>query len=32
MEFWQARQNRLHDRIAYDRQPDRTWQRQRLMP
>jgi pyridoxamine 5'-phosphate oxidase len=32
IEFWQARQNRLHDRIAYERQADGAWRRQRLMP
>jgi pyridoxamine 5'-phosphate oxidase len=32
MEFWQGRRNRLHDRIAYERDPSGTWQRRRLMP
>ena len=32
IEFWQGRQNRLHDRISYDLQSDGTWSRQRLMP
>jgi pyridoxamine 5'-phosphate oxidase len=32
IEFWEARLNRLHDRIAYDRKPDGGWQRRRLMP
>lgn len=32
MEFWQARENRLHDRIVYERQPGGSWSRQRLMP
>lgn len=32
IEFWQARANRLHDRLAYERLPDGTWRRQRLMP
>ena len=32
IEFWQARRNRLHDRMLYERQADGTWQRHRLMP
>ncbi len=32
MEFWQGRRSRLHDRIAYERQPDGRWLRQRLQP
>ena len=32
LEFWQGRPSRLHDRIAYVRQADGTWQRQRLQP
>lgn len=32
MEFWQGRPSRLHDRIAYIRQADGGWQRQRLQP
>jgi pyridoxamine 5'-phosphate oxidase len=32
VEFWQARENRLHDRIVYERQPEGEWRRQRLMP
>ena len=31
-EFWQGRPSRLHDRIAYVRQPDGSWLRQRLAP
>jgi len=32
MEFWQGRGNRLHDRIAYERFADGTWERMRLQP
>lgn len=32
IEFWQERLARLHDRIRYDRQPDRSWRLQRLSP
>lgn len=32
IEFWQARVNRLHDRMVYERQTDGSWRRQRLMP
>jgi pyridoxamine 5'-phosphate oxidase len=32
IEFWQGRQNRLHDRIRYLRQPSGTWSRNRLSP
>ncbi len=32
IEFWQGRRSRLHDRIAYERQPDGHWLRQRLQP
>ena len=31
IEFWQGRENRLHDRIRYDRTAD-GWQRTRLAP
>jgi pyridoxamine 5'-phosphate oxidase len=32
IEFWQGRPGRLHDRIAYERQPDGSWQIKRLQP
>ena len=32
MEFWQGRQNRLHDRFCYTRQPDGSWRLERLAP
>ncbi len=32
MEFWQGRENRLHDRILYTRCPDNNWTIQRLAP
>ena len=32
IEFWQARENRLHDRIVYERGAEGAWSRQRLMP
>lgn len=32
IEFWQGRPSRLHDRIAYLRQPDGTWHLARLAP
>ena len=32
IEFWQGRENRLHDRIRYARQRDGTWHVDRLSP
>ena len=32
IEFWQRGENRLHDRFQYTRQPDNTWQIERLAP
>ncbi len=32
IEFWQGRPNRLHDRLQYTLQPDRTWLIERLSP
>lgn len=32
IEFWQGRQNRLHDRFLYTRQPDDSWEIARLAP
>ncbi|MBK8654589.1 MAG: pyridoxamine 5'-phosphate oxidase [Haliscomenobacter sp.] len=32
MEFWQGRENRLHDRFLYLLQPDGSWTSQRLAP
>jgi len=32
MELWQGRENRLHDRFAYERFQDGSWQRMRLQP
>jgi pyridoxamine 5'-phosphate oxidase len=32
IEFWQGRENRLHDRLVYTLQPDGSWPIQRLMP
>lgn len=31
-EFWQARENRLHDRFIYQRNPGDQWKAQRLAP
>jgi pyridoxamine 5'-phosphate oxidase len=31
-EFWQHRDDRLHDRLRYSRQPDRRWRLERLAP
>ncbi|MFF8994951.1 pyridoxamine 5'-phosphate oxidase [Streptomyces sp. NPDC014983] len=32
IEFWQGRENRLHDRLRYTARPDGTWQVDRLSP
>ena len=32
IEFWQGRDNRLHDRLHYHREPAGQWSRQRLAP
>ena len=32
IEFWQGRASRLHDRFSYARQPDGSWQIDRLSP
>ena len=32
IEFWQGRQNRLHDRLRYTRQPSGGWRIERLAP
>jgi pyridoxamine 5'-phosphate oxidase len=32
IEFWHSRENRLHDRLRYMRQPDHGWQLERLSP
>ena len=32
IEFWQGRENRLHDRLVYRRSDDGEWERERLQP
>ncbi|MFF1282255.1 pyridoxamine 5'-phosphate oxidase [Streptomyces sp. NPDC058299] len=32
VEFWQGRENRLHDRLRYAARPDGTWRVERLSP
>jgi pyridoxamine 5'-phosphate oxidase len=32
LEFWQSRENRLHDRFRYTRLPDGAWSLERLAP
>lgn len=32
VEFWLGRANRLHDRITYQLQEDKSWTKQRLAP
>jgi len=32
IEFWQGRSNRLHDRIAFEKQIDQNWKKYRLAP
>jgi pyridoxamine 5'-phosphate oxidase len=32
IEFWQGRENRLHDRLLYRRSDDEGWRRERLQP
>ncbi|PYS20928.1 MAG: pyridoxamine 5'-phosphate oxidase [Acidobacteria bacterium] len=32
IEFWQGRENRLHDRLRYTKQPDGNWLVERLAP
>ena len=32
IEFWQGRENRLHDRLCYERTGDSTWHMRRLAP
>jgi pyridoxamine 5'-phosphate oxidase len=32
IEFWHSRENRLHDRLRYTRQPDNGWLLERLSP
>ena len=32
MEFWQGKDNRLHDRIVYENKSDKGWRFYRLSP
>jgi len=32
IEFWQGRENRLHDRFVYSLQADHSWSIERLAP
>jgi pyridoxamine 5'-phosphate oxidase len=32
IEFWQGRENRLHDRLLYRRESDQSWSMERLQP
>jgi pyridoxamine 5'-phosphate oxidase len=32
VELWESREDRLHDRIEYERRPDGDWDRRRLQP
>ena len=32
VEFWQGRDNRLHDRLRYTRRADGSWRIERLSP
>jgi pyridoxamine 5'-phosphate oxidase len=32
IEFWQGRENRMHDRLVYRRSDDGEWERERLQP
>jgi pyridoxamine 5'-phosphate oxidase len=32
IEFWESREDRLHDRIEFRRAPEGTWERRRLQP
>jgi pyridoxamine 5'-phosphate oxidase len=32
IEFWQGRPSRMHDRFCYTKQPDKSWQLERLSP
>ncbi|MCC7409322.1 MAG: pyridoxamine 5'-phosphate oxidase [Phycisphaeraceae bacterium] len=32
IEFWQGRENRLHDRLRYTRETEGAWRRERLQP